>query len=324
MEIDYSDRRNSLISRERTYKPVKSKRIRQGRIREIVLTRDGYKCQKCGWKPSKSEEINLLHCHHLTYSEPDNPETCVTLCRECHVGKFTGVHSAYVVPEKMLRFRDKINDKYKLGEHWLDTVMKRLAYTGKVGDGMYLIEGSEEGDWYDEYLVEKVTTQFGETFWSCSCYSHRYGKHREFIICTHVGSALFNEGLEEFDENVKSMYKIRERREQFIEIGEELKNKFSRAKTKINRGVKLAEIVEYKGYGDNIYHYRVANNDVYLNMNYGHWICYCNRKGFLCEHVYAAKIARVYYFKYVKEKKRKLTYEELDEYYGIEKEATNI
>ena len=55
-------------------------------LRQLVLKRDNYKCQKCG--VTAGGDIQL-HCHHvvpatqnpMTANDPDN---CTTLCKECH------------------------------------------------------------------------------------------------------------------------------------------------------------------------------------------------------------------------------------------------
>jgi len=54
-------------------------------LRQLVLKRDGYTCQKCGVTIQDAQ----LHCHHvlpatqnpMTANDPDN---CTTLCKECH------------------------------------------------------------------------------------------------------------------------------------------------------------------------------------------------------------------------------------------------
>jgi len=57
-------------------------RPEQGPLREIVLTRDNFTCQRCG----SSED---LHCHHITGVEINPVESadidnCITLCYTCH------------------------------------------------------------------------------------------------------------------------------------------------------------------------------------------------------------------------------------------------
>ena len=53
-------------------------------LRQIVLKRDNYTCQMCG----KFENVRL-HCHHKIPAvnspiEADDPDNCITLCKECH------------------------------------------------------------------------------------------------------------------------------------------------------------------------------------------------------------------------------------------------
>ena len=51
-------------------------------LRQIVLERDGWKCQKCG-------STDTLHCHHIKgYTQEkmfaNDPDNCITLCKKCH------------------------------------------------------------------------------------------------------------------------------------------------------------------------------------------------------------------------------------------------
>jgi len=56
-------------------------------LRQIVLDRDNYVCQKCG---KSQEELSVsLHCHHIipyinSPIETDDPDNCITLCKNCH------------------------------------------------------------------------------------------------------------------------------------------------------------------------------------------------------------------------------------------------
>jgi 5-methylcytosine-specific restriction endonuclease McrA len=64
------------------YKRATSREV-QPELRQIVLKRDNYTCQKC----DKSEVE--LHCHHIT-GVKQNPiesadiDNCITLCKRCH------------------------------------------------------------------------------------------------------------------------------------------------------------------------------------------------------------------------------------------------
>lgn len=63
------------------YKKATSRET-QPELRQLVLKRDNYECQKCG-------AIEPLHCHHMTGVE-QNPiesadvDNCITLCKKCH------------------------------------------------------------------------------------------------------------------------------------------------------------------------------------------------------------------------------------------------
>jgi len=56
-------------------------------LRQLVLKRDNYTCQKCG---KTQEELTVgLHCHHITPVvnspiEANDPKNCITLCKDCH------------------------------------------------------------------------------------------------------------------------------------------------------------------------------------------------------------------------------------------------
>ena len=54
-------------------------------LRQIVLKRDDYMCQKCG----ATTEIAQLHVHHIipyvqNKMQANDPDSCITLCKECH------------------------------------------------------------------------------------------------------------------------------------------------------------------------------------------------------------------------------------------------
>jgi len=56
-------------------------------LRQTVLERDNHTCQKCG-KTQKELEVGL-HCHHIipyvnSPLEVDDPDNCITLCKDCH------------------------------------------------------------------------------------------------------------------------------------------------------------------------------------------------------------------------------------------------
>lgn len=58
-------------------------------IRELVLTRDSYKCQHCKGKSKESK----LEIHHIVFREndgSDNSENLITLCKTCHADLHKG------------------------------------------------------------------------------------------------------------------------------------------------------------------------------------------------------------------------------------------
>lgn len=60
-------------------------------LRQLVLKRDNYTCQKCGVKLGGNVK---LHCHHVVPARQNpmtanDPDVCITLCKDCHVS----VHS---------------------------------------------------------------------------------------------------------------------------------------------------------------------------------------------------------------------------------------
>ncbi len=53
-------------------------------IKELIRSRDGYKCQKCGC--SEIEEGKKLSIHHIDYQKENClPENLVTLCNRCNL-----------------------------------------------------------------------------------------------------------------------------------------------------------------------------------------------------------------------------------------------
>ena len=68
------------------FKQATSREV-QAELRQLVLKRDNYQCQKC-----EKHQVELdvgLHCHHLTGVEINPIESadidnCITLCKKCH------------------------------------------------------------------------------------------------------------------------------------------------------------------------------------------------------------------------------------------------
>lgn len=68
----------------RGYKKATSREV-QPQLRQMVLERDNWECQKCG----KTVEEVELHCHHIlpineAPIESADVDNCITLCKECH------------------------------------------------------------------------------------------------------------------------------------------------------------------------------------------------------------------------------------------------
>jgi 5-methylcytosine-specific restriction endonuclease McrA len=68
----------------KTYKKATSREV-QPQLRQTVLERDNWTCQKCG---RTTEEVEL-HCHHIfplneSPIESADVENCITLCKNCH------------------------------------------------------------------------------------------------------------------------------------------------------------------------------------------------------------------------------------------------
>jgi len=64
------------------HKPATSREV-QPQLRQLVLLRDNYTCQKC------SKIDTELHCHHIlplneSPIESADVNNCITLCKECH------------------------------------------------------------------------------------------------------------------------------------------------------------------------------------------------------------------------------------------------
>jgi len=68
------------------FKPATSREVNP-HLRQLVLERDNYTCQKCG---KTQKELNTgLHCHHIiphvnSPLETNDPDNCITLCKDCH------------------------------------------------------------------------------------------------------------------------------------------------------------------------------------------------------------------------------------------------
>jgi 5-methylcytosine-specific restriction endonuclease McrA len=71
------------------------------RNRRIVLERDNYTCQYCGFKG----ESNYMDVHHIIKvreSGPSLPENMITLCRKCHNNADRGYISIEFLQEKVM------------------------------------------------------------------------------------------------------------------------------------------------------------------------------------------------------------------------------
>ena len=66
------------------FKPATSREV-QPELRQLVLERDDYTCQKCG----KTVDEIQIHCHHID-PVSQNPiesadiDNCITFCKDCH------------------------------------------------------------------------------------------------------------------------------------------------------------------------------------------------------------------------------------------------
>lgn len=83
---------------------IRSKAFKE--LREIVLERDGHKCQVCNWCDTEPGK-RTLSVHHKTYvhlyKEREHLDDLITLCSVCH----RAIHSAV---SNMNRFKMKKGD----------------------------------------------------------------------------------------------------------------------------------------------------------------------------------------------------------------------
>ena len=66
------------------FKPATSREV-QPELRQVVLERDDYTCQKCG----KTIDEIQIHCHHIdpvsqNPIESADVDNCITFCKDCH------------------------------------------------------------------------------------------------------------------------------------------------------------------------------------------------------------------------------------------------
>jgi 5-methylcytosine-specific restriction endonuclease McrA len=52
------------------------------RLRQLVLRRDGWRCQSCG----TMSNLEVHHKRFRSHSGDDSGENLITLCTHCHVG----------------------------------------------------------------------------------------------------------------------------------------------------------------------------------------------------------------------------------------------
>jgi 5-methylcytosine-specific restriction endonuclease McrA len=89
----------------KNFSPGGTSREVQPELRQLVLERDNYTCQKCG-------SVTELHCHHIEgiYQNPIESadiDNCITFCKECHIE----VHS-----QKGCTYNDMKKCGYKYGK----------------------------------------------------------------------------------------------------------------------------------------------------------------------------------------------------------------
>lgn len=76
--------RTTWKTKPKSFKLGTSREV-QSELRQLVLERDDYECQKCGADIEETE----LHCHHIEGIEQNPIESadidlCITLCKKCH------------------------------------------------------------------------------------------------------------------------------------------------------------------------------------------------------------------------------------------------
>lgn len=72
------------IKYPKSFKKATSREV-QPQLRQLVLERDAWTCQKCG----KTVDEAQLHCHHIlpineSPTESADIDNCITLCKKCH------------------------------------------------------------------------------------------------------------------------------------------------------------------------------------------------------------------------------------------------
>lgn len=77
--------RTRWSSKPKSFKINTSREV-QPELRQMVLERDDYECQKCGLTIDEAE----LHCHHIEGIEQNPIESadidlCITFCKDCHM-----------------------------------------------------------------------------------------------------------------------------------------------------------------------------------------------------------------------------------------------
>src|SRR3990167_5801721 len=71
------------------------------RIREIILKKDNYTCQKCSFHEEKGKELEIHHIIPKIYGGKDQLENIITLCSICH----------HFAPDHNEEFKKYINEK---------------------------------------------------------------------------------------------------------------------------------------------------------------------------------------------------------------------
>ena len=149
------------------------------KIKQIVLKRDRFKCQKCGFIGT-TEDLEIHHVHLKVDGGEHEPSNLVTLCTICH----------YYAPEESNSFSEYI--KEKIDGTILDTFRKsqksiarrtKKGMTQKASGGKmvsrapfgYKLENKQMIQAENSYLVQEVFQDFLNQNISLTKLAKKYG-----------------------------------------------------------------------------------------------------------------------------------------------------
>jgi len=108
-------------------------------LRNQVLERDGYECQRCGKSQDASKSLHAHHERRVVEGGEDHPENLTTVCKECHdkihaedrrKGTLEDIKDIYRKAEVPIFRTGEIADRLDNYSHQASTKLQKLEEEG--------------------------------------------------------------------------------------------------------------------------------------------------------------------------------------------------